>query len=242
MATDTGEMSCETKSWVASAAAGLVVFLVSIWLFGWGFFISLVLGVVVLVGLGIFVTRNYCDDSAGVGVAPTAPQSQARTETDRSTASASSQPTGVVAPAAEPEPAPEPERDRTPEVPLTATPEADDAARAPQPEADTTRPETAQPETSQPEVAPVSGTASGKPEFLDAPRGQADDLKTIKGVGPKLEERLNALGVYHYSQIAAWSPDEAEWVDRELDLRGRIARDGWVDQARGMAAGGAREN
>lgn len=230
MTTDTGEMSCETKSWAASAAAGLLVFLVSIWLFGWGFFISLVLGVVVLVGLGIFVTRNYCSDSAtgGFGPAATAPQSQPRTETEHSTASTASQPTGVVAPAAEPEPEPEPERDRTPEVPLTATPAADEAARAPASEA-------------APEDTTGSGSDADKPELLASPRGQADDLKAIKGVGPKLEVRLNALGVFHYGQIAAWSREEADWVDLELDLRGRIARDGWVEQARRLAAGGAQE-
>ena len=46
-----------------------------------------------------------------------------------------------------------------------------------------------------PEPAPAAEAEGEKPEGLDAPRdGTADDLKLIKGVGPKLEELLNSLG------------------------------------------------
>ena len=45
-----------------------------------------------------------------------------------------------------------------------------------------------------------------RPRPLDAPNGAADDLKKISGVGPKLEQKLNGLGIYHYSQIAAFTP------------------------------------
>ncbi|MEL6701749.1 MAG: NADH-quinone oxidoreductase subunit E, partial [Pseudomonadota bacterium] len=45
-----------------------------------------------------------------------------------------------------------------------------------------------------------------KPAALDAARdGQGDDLKQIKGVGPALEKLCNALGFYHFDQIAAWT-------------------------------------
>src|SRR6056297_1340009 len=54
------------------------------------------------------------------------------------------------------------------------------------------------------------GTEEGaRPEVLSAPRdGQADDLKQIKGIGPKLETMLNEMGFYHFDQIAGWSADE----------------------------------
>ena len=67
--------------------------------------------------------------------------------------------------------------------------------------------------------------------------GQAapDDLKRIKGVGPKLETALNALGVFHYDQIANWSAAEAASADERLKARGRIARDGWIEQAKALA-------
>ncbi|RMH49707.1 MAG: hypothetical protein D6686_07425 [Alphaproteobacteria bacterium] len=73
---------------------------------------------------------------------------------------------------------------------------------------------------------------------MDAPEGEPDDLKLIKGVGPKLEQTLNALGVWHYAQIASWSEAEVAWVDANLKgFRGRVSRDGWVEQARKLAAG-----
>ncbi|WP_050602771.1 NADH-quinone oxidoreductase subunit NuoE [Ruegeria sp. 6PALISEP08] len=77
-----------------------------------------------------------------------------------------------------------------------------------------------------------------QPETLTAARnGKADDLKLLKGVGPKLEETLNELGFYHYDQIAAWTPEQVAWVDARLKFKGRIERDGWIAQAAQLAAG-----
>ena len=69
---------------------------------------------------------------------------------------------------------------------------------------------------------------------MDGPRdGGADDLKKIKGVGPKLEAMLHRMGFYHYDQIAAWSPEEVAWVDENLEgFKGRVTRDEWVAQAK----------
>ena len=79
-----------------------------------------------------------------------------------------------------------------------------------------------------------------KPETLDAPRGgSADDLKRIKGIGPKLETLCNRLGFWHFDQIASWSDEEVRWVDQHLEgFRGRVSRDEWVSQARHLAGGG----
>ncbi|MCZ4346118.1 hypothetical protein [Devosia neptuniae] len=71
-----------------------------------------------------------------------------------------------------------------------------------------------------------------KPASIKAPRpGGADNLKLIKGIGPKIEASLNELGVYHFDQIAAWSKTNTNWIDKKLVLRGRIARERWVEQA-----------
>lgn len=71
-----------------------------------------------------------------------------------------------------------------------------------------------------------------------ARRGKADDLTQIKGVGPKLEAAINDLGIYHYDQVAKWSAKEAAWVDENLGgIKGRIARDKWVTQAKGLMNG-----
>jgi len=83
-----------------------------------------------------------------------------------------------------------------------------------------------------------------KPMVLDAPRdGTPDDLKRIKGVGPKLEGMLHGMGCYHFEQIAGWGPAEVAWVDGNLDgFTGRATRDDWVGQARILAAGGTTEH
>ncbi|GAA6200394.1 NADH-quinone oxidoreductase subunit NuoE [Aquicoccus sp. SU-CL01552] len=87
--------------------------------------------------------------------------------------------------------------------------------------------------------APAEGeVAEVAPEILSGPReGGADDLKMLKGVGPKLEQTLNDLGFYHFDQIAAWGPAEVAWVDNRLTFKGRIERDGWIEQAAKLAAG-----
>ena len=80
--------------------------------------------------------------------------------------------------------------------------------------------------------------AEAEPEILSGPRaGKADDLKMLKGVGPKLEQTLNELGFYHFDQIAAWGPAEVAWVDNRLTFKGRIERDGWIEQAGKLASG-----
>ena len=82
-----------------------------------------------------------------------------------------------------------------------------------------------------------------KPKGLTAARsGKADDLKMIKGIGPKLEILCNKLGFYHFDQIAAWTAGEISWVDDNLEgFKGRVTRDEWVKQAAILAKGGTTE-
>ena len=90
----------------------------------------------------------------------------------------------------------------------------------------------------------IEGENEGeKPQMLTAARdGGADNLKEIKGVGPKMENMLNDMGVYHFDQVAGWSAQEVAWVDANLKgFKGRVSRDGWVDQAKILAAGGDTE-
>ena len=93
-------------------------------------------------------------------------------------------------------------------------------------------------------AAPVVAAEGGtKPEALSAAReGGADDLKRIRGIGPKLEILCNDLGFYHFDQIAGWSADEVAWVDSNLKgFKGRVTRDNWVEQAKLLASGGETE-
>ncbi|UWQ22831.1 NADH-quinone oxidoreductase subunit NuoE [Jannaschia sp. W003] len=83
-----------------------------------------------------------------------------------------------------------------------------------------------------PEIGGSAG-AGRRPEALKEPRGGADDLKLIRGVGPKLETMLHDMGVFHFRQIAAWDDEELAWVDSHLEgFRGRASRDEWVAQAK----------
>ncbi len=88
---------------------------------------------------------------------------------------------------------------------------------------------------SAPQEAP---SEDDKPELLTAARAAGpDDLKRIKGIGPKLEKLCNQLGVWHFDQIASWSDSEVAWVDHHLEgFKGRIVRDDWVSQAKTFAA------
>jgi predicted flap endonuclease-1-like 5' DNA nuclease len=74
----------------------------------------------------------------------------------------------------------------------------------------------------------VEGVA---PALFEKPVGRPDDLLKIKGIGPKLGQLLNSLGVWHYRQIAGWTPAEVAWVNAKIDFKGRIQREGWQAQA-----------
>jgi NADH-quinone oxidoreductase subunit E len=98
--------------------------------------------------------------------------------------------------------------------------------------------------TAKPVAEPVvqDTDAGTKPELLTEAKGAADDLKKIKGVGPKLEAMLNRMGVFHFWQVASWAASEVAWVDQNLEgFKGRVSRDDWVAQAKILASGGETE-
>lgn len=114
----------------------------------------------------------------------------------------------VAEPVAEPDPVPEPDPAPAPEV-----------AAEPDPAV-----------TAAPEEAFV------KPgNLLDAAPDKIDDLKLVKGIGPALEKQLNGLGVYTFSQMAAFSEDDLKWIDENLTaFKGRCFRDDWIGQAKDL--------
>ncbi len=82
--------------------------------------------------------------------------------------------------------------------------------------------------------------ASPKPaKAVSRGRGKADDLKKISGIGPKLEQILNGMGITRFADIAGWSDEDVARIDAEIGLGGRIVRDGWVAQAKALKEGGA---
>lgn len=91
------------------------------------------------------------------------------------------------------------------------------------------------------EAAPAAASGDA-PMLYDAPPAEgADDLKLISGVGPKLEQTLNEIGIYRFDQVAAWGPSDIAYVDDRLRFKGRIERDDWMSQAKILAEGGETE-
>ena len=82
--------------------------------------------------------------------------------------------------------------------------------------------------------APPEEELPDAPAFvgIDAPRGEADDLKRITGISPKLEQSLNDLGVYHFWQLADLDAGAVAALDAALKVNGRVTRDNWVAQAK----------
>ena len=62
-----------------------------------------------------------------------------------------------------------------------------------------------------------------------------DDLKRIKGIGPFIEKKLNALSIFTFRQIANFTGEDEETVTDAIEFfPGRIGRDEWVPQAKGL--------
>jgi len=77
-----------------------------------------------------------------------------------------------------------------------------------------------------------------KPAGLAGPRGgKKDNLQRIRGIGRVNEGKLNALGIWHFDQIASWDMPQAKWVNTFLAFPGRIQREDWIAQAKVLAAG-----
>ena len=120
-------------------------------------------------------------------------------------------------------------------APTAAAPKAKAASAAPAPAAAA---QAEKPKDEKPAAPEAAATASeARPALMmDAPEGgQADDLKKISGVGPKLEQTLNELGIWHFHQVAKLTKSDIAWVDERLRFKGRIERDDWVGQAKELA-------
>lgn len=78
--------------------------------------------------------------------------------------------------------------------------------------------------------------AAPKVEASKADAG-ADDLKKLSGVGSALEKKLHAAGVTTFAQVAAWTDADVAAIDEQLSFKGRIEREGWIEQAKELAKG-----
>ena len=84
--------------------------------------------------------------------------------------------------------------------------------------------------------APKAAAKTEAPKAAPKTEG-GDDLKKLSGVGPALEKKLVAAGVTSFAQIAAWTEADIAEFDEKLSFKGRIEREGWVEQAKTLAKG-----
>ncbi len=142
-------------------------------------------------------------------------------------------PASAPVPVSEPEPEPEPEPASEPEARPVPSVLEDEPIAAAAPMAASPAAVAADIPAAPAMVAPVAAAplaAAGDP-------GEGP-LTQLKGLGPKLAERLAGLGVATVGQLAALSEDQATALDAQLGpFTGRMARDRWIEQARLLAAG-----
>ena len=94
----------------------------------------------------------------------------------------------------------------------------------------------AAPKKAAPKKAAPKAEAKAEPKKAAAKAETADDLKQLSGVGPALEKKLHEAGVTTFAQIAGWGGDDIAEMDEKLSFKGRIEREGWVDQAKAIVA------
>ena len=90
------------------------------------------------------------------------------------------------------------------------------------------------PAAASPEIYDASGLAEAPALHAAETDGPRDDLTQIIGVDADTQKALNALGVFYFSQIAAWSARNARWIDGQFDDPGRVGRERWTEQAAGL--------
>ena len=115
------------------------------------------------------------------------------------------------------------------------------AEKAVTPSAEVSKP----PKTAKPVKAKASPAKPTKPARRVAasvvessnPAIDADDLKKISGIGPRLEQVLNDRGIRRYADVAAMSKAALKKLDGELGLEGRAVKDDWAGQAKALSGG-----
>ncbi|WP_372837558.1 hypothetical protein [Phaeovulum sp.] len=262
--------ACTRNCWIGGAAAGVVVAVIRLTISHSGLATAVFLGLITFGLFGAFLVWAFCGRSEAASDAkPAAPARPAATAapsgaaTKAPTASAPSAPKPVAPaqaapaapkPAAPAQAAPAAPKPAAPTAPAAVAPaEAKSAPAAPVAPAAAEEEEAARRaarRAAKRARAAAQAEAAAKPEAAEKPaaaarrkgKGKADDLKAIKGIGPKFEKLLKANGIRTYAQIAAWGPQDIAELEAKLEgFAGRVERDGWVEQAKTLASGGATE-
>jgi predicted flap endonuclease-1-like 5' DNA nuclease len=78
--------------------------------------------------------------------------------------------------------------------------------------------------------------------FGKATAADKQDLKLISGIGPFIEQKLNALDIFTFAQIASFSDKDVDTVTEAIEFfPGRIERDNWIPQAKELMKGSGKD-
>ena len=117
-----------------------------------------------------------------------------------------------------------------PEAPADAAPEAETEAEPAPAEAPASEDDV------HPSEAMLAELEGVQPEQIEKPENGGDDLTAITGIGPRIGEVLNELGIFTYAQIASWTGENETWIENHLSFKGRVSRENWVEQAKALMA------
>lgn len=84
--------------------------------------------------------------------------------------------------------------------------------------------------------APEKAEAAAEAKVEASVETAQDKLTEINGIGPVIEAKLQGMGITSFAQIAAFTPEEVERIDAELNFKGRIDREEWIPQAKAKIA------
>ncbi|MGJ8584557.1 MAG: NADH:quinone oxidoreductase [Marinosulfonomonas sp.] len=245
-----GKENQNGKVWGLAAVAGIIAFFVLKVLVSYSFAAALLLAVLIAVLVAILLWIGFYRDAetpAEIAKDDTMPSEAAKPAfvSEEAETAATEEPVAEVVAAPEtPKPAPKPAtaKAKPPAKPKAETNVSKMTASSLMGDAGAAMVNEKKAENSKPKPKRKPVAKNGKPPVMRKARATgADDLKLIKGVGPKLETTLNELGFYHFDQIAGWRKKEIEWVDERLKFKGRIERDEWTKQCKALARARAKE-
>jgi len=88
-------------------------------------------------------------------------------------------------------------------------------------------------DTSAPKDETKAADLLSKLGTFDPSKDKADDLKKVKGIGPKMEQTLNQIGIYTFAQVSRMTNVEYDMLDEITGaFPGRAQRDDWAGQAK----------
>ncbi|MFV0301231.1 MAG: NADH:quinone oxidoreductase [Paracoccus sp. (in: a-proteobacteria)] len=230
---------CTRNCWIAAGVVGLLVWIFASFIGSTAIIGGLFLALIATVLVGLFLLWALCQGSGS-----------AADDRHHGFARATAAPEPAASPTAMPlqSPAPAPRAAAAPAAAAAVTA----AAPAPAAASEAPKPAPAKPEAKPAVAKTAEAKAATKPAVKKgskpaakagkAAKAKPDDLKQIKGVGPKLEKLLHENGVTGFAQIAAWSEAQIdEFAEKIGSMGGRIRSDDWIAQARTLAGGGSTE-